>query len=217
VKRPEPILYALTHLAAEAATFLPTRLEVCVHRRLATLLFVVALGAVVMAGCGGRSSAAPITSAGPVSTSAGDQPAPVVRVVDGDTIIVRLGGRNERVRLIGIDTPESVKPNTPAQCFALDASARTKALLPTATPVKLVRDVDLRDRYGRLLAYVYRASDNLFVNLSLASGGYATAYTYPPNVAHAAEFVAAAAEARDAGRGLWSRCPSVPSGPARGP
>lgn len=204
------------------------------HRRLATLLFVVvALGAVVMAGCGGGSSTAPITAAGPVSTtaaragdpgrtagsatSAGGQPAPIVRVVDGDTIIVRLAGRNERVRLIGIDTPESVKPNTPVQCFALNASARTKALLPAGTPVKLVRDVDLRDRYGRLLAYVYRASDNLFVNLSLATDGFATAYTYPPNVAHAAEFVAAAGEARDTGRGLWSQCPSGPSGSGRGP
>jgi micrococcal nuclease len=131
-----------------------------------------------------------------------------VRVVDGDTIVVLLAGHNERVRLIGIDTPESVKPNTPVQCFALEASARTKALLPPGSAVKLVRDVELRDRYGRLLAYVYRASDNLFVNLSLARDGYASAYTYPPNVAHAGDFVAAAAEARDAGRGLWSRCPS---------
>lgn len=132
----------------------------------------------------------------------------VVRVVDGDTIVVVVAGRNERVRMIGIDTPESVKPNTPVQCFGLEATARVKTLLPAGSAVKLVRDVELRDRYGRLLAYVYRASDNLFVNLSLASDGYASAYTYPPNVAHAAEFVAAAAEARQAGRGLWSRCPN---------
>lgn len=130
-----------------------------------------------------------------------------MRIVDGDTIVVLISGRNERVRLIGIDTPESVKPNTPVECFALEASARMKTLLPPGSGVKLVRDVELRDRYGRLLAYVYRASDNLFVNLSLVNDGYASAYTYPPNVAHTAEFVGAAAEARDAGRGLWSRCP----------
>lgn len=175
------------------------------HRRLsvffASLFLTLAIFAV--AACGKNPLPAP-KSAAPT----GDAAVPVVRVVDGDTIVVRLSGRNERVRLIGIDTPESVKPNTPVQCFALEASARTKALLPAGAPVKLVRDVELRDRYGRLLAYVYRATDNLFVNLSLATEGYAVAYTYPPNVAHADEFVAAAAEARDAGRGLWSRCHS---------
>jgi micrococcal nuclease len=166
------------------------------------LIFAVLL----LAACGGGSSNRPLSgaTAGPTA----EKPVDVVRVVDGDTIIVRLAGKNERVRLIGIDTPESVKPNTPVQCFALEASARTKALLPVGSAVKLVRDVDLRDRYGRLLAYVYRASDNLFVNLSLAADGYASAYTFPPNVAHAGEFVAAAGEARDAGRGRWSHCHS---------
>jgi micrococcal nuclease len=132
--------------------------------------------------------------------------ATVERVVDGDTIIVRAAGRRERVRLIGIDTPESVKPNTPVQCFAIEASNRTKALLPAGTGVRLVGDVEQRDRYKRLLAYVYRASDNAFVNLLLAREGYAVPYTFPPNVAHTSEFVAAAAEARDAHRGLWSAC-----------
>lgn len=175
------------------------------RRRVSTLLFaILTLAVLAAAGCSGGSSPSPSRAAAP--TPAGEQPVKVVRVVDGDTIIVRFAGKNERVRLIGIDTPESVKPNTPVQCFALEASARTKALLPAGSSVKLVRDVELRDRYGRLLAYVYRASDNLFVNLSLAADGYASAYTYPPNVAHAGEFVAAAGQARDAGRGLWSRC-----------
>ena len=132
--------------------------------------------------------------------------ATVTHVVDGDTIRVRIAGREERVRLVGIDTPESVKPGTPVQCFALAASARTKALLPEGTAVRLVRDVEERDRYGRLLAYVYRASDGLFVNLALVRDGYAVVLTVPPNVAHTEEFVAAAGEARDKGRGLWSRC-----------
>ena len=110
------------------------------------------------------------------------------------------------MRFIGIDTPESVKPNTPVQCFAVEASNRTKALLAAGTPVRLVGDVEPRDRYKRLLAYVYRARDNLFVNLALVRDGYALPYTFPPNVAHTTEFVAAAADARNAGRGLWSAC-----------
>jgi micrococcal nuclease len=105
-----------------------------------------------------------------------------------------------------MDTPESVKPNTPVQCFAIAASNRTKALLPAGTPVRLVGDVEQRDKYKRLLAYVYRARDNLFVNLSLVRDGYAVPYTFPPNVAHTNEFVSAAADARNAGRGLWSAC-----------
>jgi micrococcal nuclease len=133
--------------------------------------------------------------------------ATVVRVVDGDTIRARVAGRVERVRLIGIDTPETVKPNTPVQCFGPQASAHTKALLPPGAPVHLVADVETRDRYGRLLAYVYRDGDHLFVNLALAADGFAYAYTFPPNVAHADEFVAAAARARAANRGLWGGCP----------
>src|SRR5205823_699806 len=104
------------------------------------------------------------------------------------------------------DTPESVKPNTPVQCFAVEASNRTKALLPVGTPIRLVGDVEQRDRYKRLLAYVYRARDNLFVNLALVHDGYAVPYTFPPNVAHTAEIREAASQARQEGRGLWSAC-----------
>ena len=140
--------------------------------------------------------------------------ATVTRVVDGDTVRVQISGREEPVRLVGIDTPESVKPGTPVQCFALAASARTKALLPKGTAVRLVRDVEERDRYGRLLAYVYRTRDELFVNRALVREGYAVVLTVPPNVAHTDEFVAAARDAREHGRGLWSRCEAgaVPDG-----
>jgi micrococcal nuclease len=93
----------------------------------------------------------------------------VVRVVDGDTIVVSLAGREERVRYIGVDTPETVKPGAPVECFGKKASARNKALLPPGTEVRLDRDAEERDRYGRLLAYVYRARDGLFVNASLAA------------------------------------------------
>ncbi len=163
----------------------------------------------------------PACSAGSSTSQPGSAPAgqaTVVRVVDGDTVLVTIGGRKERVRLIGVDTPESVKPGTPVQCFALEASARTKALLPVGTAVRLERDVELRDRYRRLLAYVFRQPDGLFVNLALAREGDAVPYTFPPNVAHADDFVAAATEARQAVRGLWGRCrdPATPIDPTKG-
>ena len=132
--------------------------------------------------------------------------ATIVRVVDGDTVIASVNGTDERVRLIGIDTPESVKENTPVECYGKEASARTTELLPRGTPVRLVLDAEPRDRYGRLLAYVYRTSDNMFVNKTLVTEGFANAYVYPPNVAHTDELQAAARAARSAGTGVWSAC-----------
>jgi len=129
----------------------------------------------------------------------------VVRVVDGDTVVVRTGGHEERVRYIGVDTPESVKPGTPVQCFAKAASAANKRLVE-GQEVRLVADAEARDRYGRLLAYVYRKRDGLFVNAELVRRGYAKPLTIPPNVAHALELRRLATTARREGRGLWSRC-----------
>jgi micrococcal nuclease len=130
----------------------------------------------------------------------------VTRVVDGDTIVVEADGVEERVRMIGFNTPESVKPGTPVMCFGKEASAHLGELLREGTPVQLVRDVEARDRYDRLLAYVYRAADGLFVNKAMIDDGYADQYTFPPNVAHVDEFGRAAAAARDGGVGLWSAC-----------
>lgn len=144
---------------------------------------------------------------------AGPGLATVERVVDGDTVSVRLAGRVEQVRLLGIDTPESVKRATPVECFAKEAAARLSALLPPRATVRLVRDVEERDRYGRLLAYLYRQPDDLFVNLDLVRGGYAQLLTYPPNVAHVDELRRASGEARRAGRGLWGSCPAAASLP----
>jgi micrococcal nuclease len=128
----------------------------------------------------------------------------VVRVVDGDTIKVRLdGGRTERVRYIGIDTPESVKPDTPVQCFAEKASHFNAALVD-GRDVLLRSDAERRDRYGRLLAYVY--AGGRFINRELVARGYARTLTIPPNVAHANEFARLAHDARDAGIGLWRAC-----------
>ena len=129
----------------------------------------------------------------------------VVRVVDGDTVVVRTGSREERVRYIGVDTPESVKPGSPVQCFAKAAAAANRRLV-LGRGVKLVRDAEARDRYGRTLAYVYRAGDGLFVNAELVRGGYAKPLAIRPNVAHREEFQALAMTARRAGKGLWSRC-----------
>ncbi len=130
----------------------------------------------------------------------------VDRVVDGDTLVITSDGVDDRVRLIGIDTPESVKPGSEVECYGKEASAYTESLLPEGTQVVLVADVERRDRYDRLLAYVYRASDGLFVNLDIVEQGYAQPATYPPNVAHTEDFVEASRAARDADRGLWSAC-----------
>lgn len=148
--------------------------------------------------------------AGGSRASAGRAAAPglvtIERVVDGDTVVVRTGARQEKVRLVGVDTPEVVDPRKPVQCFGKEASERTKTLLPKGTVVRLERDVEARDKYGRLLAYVYRASDGLFVNLALAEDGYGRPLTIPPNVAYAARFAAAATDAARNGRGLWRTC-----------
>ncbi len=159
---------------------------------------------VLLAGASGCAGAPGVAEAEPGL-------AEVVRVVDGDTIVVRIAGAEERVRLIGIDTPESVDPRSPIDCFGPEASAAAKALLPEGTEVRLVRDVEARDRFDRLLAYVYTVDGDTFVNLELAVQGFADVATFPPNVAHTDELVAAVAAARDAGRGLWGACP-VPDG-----
>lgn len=164
---------------------------------------VIAVGMVASA-CGGSAG----SMGSPDDTVKAN--ARVVRVVDGDTLVVDVAGNDERVRLIGIDTPESVKQGSPVECFGKEASAHTKALLRRGTPIRLVLDVEERDRFDRLLAYVYRASDGEFVNLALARDGYAGVLTYPPNVAHVDDFRAAVSDARRDGRGLWSACNGDP-------
>src|SRR3954452_5325489 len=124
----------------------------------------------------------------------------VTRVVDGDTVHVRVSGRDETVRYIGIDTPESVKPGTPVQCYAEAASGRNRRLV-AGRDVTLRTDAESRDRYGRLLAYVYRRGDGLFVNAELIREGFATTLTIPPNVAHATQLLRLERAARAAKRG----------------
>lgn len=143
-----------------------------------------------------------------VSDPASPGDAVVVRVVDGDTVRVRLAGQSddEAVRLIGIDTPETHGPGGLRECFGEEATRRLNELLPEGAEVRVVRDAEPRDRFGRLLAYVYRRDDDLFVNLAMATDGFAAPLTIPPNVAHSDAFVAAAADARRRSVGLWARC-----------
>lgn len=165
------------------------------HTRLLALALCVGLSA----GCGG-------TTALGHPGDAVEANAVVERVVDGDTLVVDTDGVSERVRLIGINTPESVDRNRPVMCFGKEASKHMAELLPAGTPVRLERDVEPRDRYDRLLAYVYRAEDGQFVNLAMVTDGYAQQYTFPPNVAHTEQFGAAERSARAEGTGLWSAC-----------
>jgi micrococcal nuclease len=129
----------------------------------------------------------------------------VVRAVDGDTIEVRLDGRLEDIRYIGVDTPETVKPDTPVQCFGHRASDFDHRLVEHKT-VRLVFGVERRDIYGRLLAYVYLG--HRFVNAELARRGLARTLTIPPNDLHAPLFQRLTAAAAQAGRGLWGSCPA---------
>lgn len=142
----------------------------------------------------------------------------VERPIDGDTIAVRIGGASEHVRLIGMDTPESVARDRPVECFGPEAKKRMAELLPPGTEVRLERDVEARDRYGRLLAYVFRSQDGLNINLVLVQEGYAEARPFQPNVTRQAELDRAEAEAQAAHRGLWPACGStnVPIGPPPG-
>ncbi len=125
----------------------------------------------------------------------------VVDVVDGDTIKVEIDGEAYRVRYIGIDTPETVKPNTPVEFFGPEASDQNEAYVGGKT-VTLIKDASETDAYDRLLRYV--VVDGIFVNFELVSNGYASAATYPPDVACSQVFRDAQRAAREAGRGLWA-------------
>lgn len=138
-------------------------------------------------------------------------PAELVRVVDGDTIVVTVEGREERIRYIGIDTPELHHPRMPVMPVAREAKRANEELL-SGGRIALAFDVEKRDRYGRLLAYVFVThgsglltpdSSPVFVNLSLVEMGLARCYTFPPNVAYVDEFVAAQKRSRKKELGVW--------------
>jgi micrococcal nuclease len=144
----------------------------------------------------------------PAGVSGSDPPpgtrttATVTHVTDGDTLTVALNGREEDVRLIGVDTPETVDPDEPVQCFGPEASAFTHRL--EGATVELVPGAERRDAYGRLLAYIYL--DGAMFNSALARRGLARPLTIAPNDLHAARFERLAAQAARRGRGLWGAC-----------
>lgn len=162
--------------------------------------------AIVATVCLGLATSAWLPSPSPPGPRAAGGEATVVRVVDGDTIVVDIGGAEETVRLIGIDTPETVHPDRPQECFGPEASERLRGLLPAGSSVRLARDVEPRDAYDRLLAYVERSADGLPVNLTLVTEGYAEASHHPPNTALRGDLDAAERAARRSGLGLWSAC-----------
>ena len=137
----------------------------------------------------------------PVEDFAGDTTYKVIRVIDGDTVKIDYRGKATNVRLIGVDTPETVHPNKPVEEYGKEASNFTKNLLQGES-VYLRYDVERTDAYGRLLAYLYRAPDGLFVNLEIVRQGYGHAYTRFP-FKHMELFRHYGNRARTAGKGLY--------------
>jgi len=133
-----------------------------------------------------------------------EREATVTRVIDGDTVEVRAGGRRDEVRYIGVDTPETVKPGVPVQCFG-PRSSRFNHRLVEGRRVRLVPGAERRDVYGRLLAYVYLG--RRFVNAALVRRGLARTLTIPPNDRYAPLLAHLERAAAIAGRGLWGGCP----------
>jgi micrococcal nuclease len=143
----------------------------------------------------------PATTSSLTGVAEGLTTALVTRVIDGDTIIVDIDGVEYRVRYIGIDTPETVAPGQPIECYGKEASERNRDLVEGKT-VSLEKDVSETDQFGRLLRYVWVGET--MVNAALVADGYALASTYPPDVKHSDLFAALQAEAREDGRGLWA-------------
>lgn len=124
----------------------------------------------------------------------------VTRVIDGDTIEIEGGGR---VRYIGIDTPETVDPRKTVQCFGVESSKKNKELVE-GKKVRLEKDVTDRDKYNRLLRYVWL--EDTLINLVLVQDGFAHSYSYPPDIKYQDQFVTAEKQAREAKLGLWNAC-----------
>ncbi len=168
--------------------------------RIRSLVAAVATAVTV----GGVALAAPAQAQYPVMPNGVQGPFVVTRVVDGDTIHVDADGKRLKIRMIGLDTPESLDPRKPVQCFALEASAQAKTIL-AGQSVYLETDPsqDSVDRYGRTLAYVWTESGRL-LNLDMIADGFAFEYTYDLPYRYQQDFRAAEHDARAEERGLWS-------------
>ncbi len=129
----------------------------------------------------------------------------VQSVIDGDTLVLSIAGQSERVRLVGIDTPESVSTITPEQCFGAEATQALKGLVAPGDIVQIAADVERRDRYGRLLLYVHTADDT-FINQWLVQAGFADVMFFEPNTSLRPTFTAARNLAKSGDAGLWGQC-----------
>ncbi len=162
------------------------------------------------------------SSIAPTGIPAGAQPATVERIIDGDTIAVRAAQAGPvlrsisqaTVRLLEIDTPETVKPNTPVECLGKEASAYTAQLLPVGSRVWLVPDRERTDQYGRYLLYAW-TDNGTFVNQQIIEAGFGKAVLYPPNDAYIEQLRAAEKTAKSAKRGVWGGCESRPTPQSR--
>jgi micrococcal nuclease len=164
---------------------------------LGAVLLIVGLLAIGVRGCGEDGDG------GRKQGRDGAVRAEVVDVVDGDTIEVEIDGEVEDVRYIGVDTPESVTPGEPVECYGEAASEENERLVAGET-VRLVFDAERRDRYGRLLAYVH--AGDAFVNGELVEGGFARTLEIEPNTSRAETLGRLEAAAGREGRGLWAAC-----------
>jgi micrococcal nuclease len=172
---------------------------------------IAALATLATLATGAFCGAACASSGGDASGARDAGLAVVLRAVDGDTFDVRVARVRERVRLIGIDTPETHHPRIGVECLGPEAAARTAQLAPPGAAVRLARDVEPRDAYGRLLAYAWIDADGdgtpeTLLNALLVHEGLAVPLRIEPNVAHADEFARAARAAHAARRGLWAVC-----------
>jgi endonuclease YncB( thermonuclease family) len=149
---------------------------------------------------------APTTSSVPPASTSLVPNATVIRIVDGDTIDVDIDGQRASVRLIGIDTPEKTGGFRDAECYGDEATERMQQLLTPGDEVFLERDEEQYDQYDRVLAYVHRGTDALFLNHQLVLEGFAAAKRYEPNTFHAELLEDAQDQARQAQLGLWSAC-----------
>ena len=131
--------------------------------------------------------------------------ATIESVIDGDTIVLEVQNQTETVRLLGVDTPETVHPSKPIECFGPEASAFTKATLVKGSSVKLLRDVEPRDRFQRLLVYLFLADGTLF-NQLLIDRGFARTLSIEPNTTFASQFATHESNAKDRRVGLWQYC-----------
>ena len=158
----------------------------------------------LLRGCGGAGTQEGSGPGGDSAKRGGERvTAEVLRVVDGDTIEVLLDGTEEDVRYIGVDTPESVAPGQPVECYG-EAASEFNADLVEGEDVTLVFDAELRDRYGRLLAYVYVGE--VLVNAELLRNGFARTLEIEPNTSKAPRFERLEGRAGADGRGLWGAC-----------